>query len=144
MKKILCILLFLFSCGPSRELAYEKYEKERKEALLKEALQFTARFTFVEDALEVRVGEEKLKEPFEFLVLPGNKYTFSIKFKKSSYTGEIYVKEEGGDYGKYPGYDIPISKELREYVDKEGEASFFITSPDRKRNILQIVIKKGN
>jgi len=141
MRKILCIIL-LFSCGPSRELAYEKYEKERKEAIIKGALEFTVRFTFVEDAEEVSIGEEKLKKPFEFLVLPGNKYIFTIKLKKSSYTGEIYVKEEGGDYGKYPGYDIPISKELREYVDKEGEASFFVTSPDRKKNILQIVIRR--
>lgn len=142
MKKFIVILL-IFSCGPSRELVYKKYEEERKEALLKGALEFTVRFTFVEDAETVIVGDGKLKEPFEFLVLPGKEYGFSIKFKKSSYTGEIYVKEEGGDYGKYPGYDVPISKELREYVDREGETSFFVSSPDGK-NVLQIVIRKGN
>lgn len=131
-----------FSCGPSRELAYEKYEKERKEALIRGALEFRVRFTFVEDAEVVTVGDMKLSEPFEFLVLPGNKYEFQVRFRNSAYTGELYVKEEGGEFGKYPGYELPLSKELRQYVDQHNEASFFLTSPDG-RKVIQVVITKG-
>lgn len=140
MRRLLMMILFFVACGPSREILYQKYEKEKAEKLRRMAMSFVVRIECADRAVKV-VGEETLREPYEFIVEPGKVYSYTLRFDKVSYTGEIYVKEYGGDYGKYPGYGICFSKELRRYVDEHKIASFFIKSPEG-RKIIQVVIRR--
>jgi len=149
MKAISFILLLTISSllsacvgAKQRGLAADAAMRGRMEQQKYESSSFFIKITCNDDADKVIDGKFVLEPPFSYKVYPGKSYRLTLHFPDGRcYDGYVETLQEGGAYGRYPGYEICIDDMLMREIDTRGSLSFFLQAPTGER-ILRITLYK--
>jgi hypothetical protein len=143
LKVFSLIFLLSASCQVSKQqkLIEQQAVKERKEKRKLEASAFYLKIKCVEDS-SVTIDEAPLYPPYRQKVYPMGEYDFTIYHVTGKvYDGKIEVLREGGNFGKYPGYEVCFNESLLSKVDQKGSLNLIIPSPEGEK-VIRITISR--
>jgi len=141
---LLTIYSLLSACvgATQRGLAADRTMREKMEQQKYESSSFFIKITCNDEADKVIDGKFVLEPPFSYKVYPGKSYRLTLHFPDGRcYDGYVEALQEGGAYGRYPGYEICIDNTLMREIDSRGSLSFFLQAPTGER-ILRITLYK--
>jgi len=123
-----------------RGMAADAAMRGKMEQQRYESSAFFIKITCIDDADKVIDGRFVLEPPFSYKVYPSKSYRLTLHFPDGRcYDGYVEAIQEGGAYGRYPGYEICVDNTLIKEIDTRGNLSFYIQAPTGER-ILRITL----